>query len=331
MFIFIQVFERLGMYLTVGKKILQSVSRAMPYNLKGVQKFENPKFSFSNPYILEGCDDVVLSASEKTKRYLESKPLSEATGVLDEISAKTGIFGDIFNALKSKLPEKELSAYLENNNLKELYNEFSKNGEKGLFSKFLNKSTESAASGVESLQKENKILNSWKNSIIQKLSNTKNAFTKEELNLLCKKAFGGVKVPYGVNDDAFVYLNGLNPEKACHFDAHGLAKGGVSNQLEQLNNLLSKGINKNKEFYTAPLAVKDSAGIGAGLGTAGGHAYRDGSFILVSGKNKSLKADGIEYVIVNDAYYKIFDDLAKKFPNQKFIRADEAVNFFNSL
>ena len=63
------------MYLTVGKKILQSISRATPYNLKGVQKFENPKFSFSNPYILDGCDDVVLNASEKAKKYLESKPL----------------------------------------------------------------------------------------------------------------------------------------------------------------------------------------------------------------------------------------------------------------
>lgn len=319
------------MYLTVGKKILQSISRATPYNLKGVQKFENPKFSFSNPYILDGCDDVVLNASEKAKKYLESKPLTEAAGVLDEISSKTNIFADIFNALKSKLPEKELSAYLENNNLKELYTEFLKNGEKGLFSKFLHKSAQNASVGVENLQKENKILNGWKMNILQKLTAQIGAFSSEELNLLRQRAFGGVKVPSGVNYDAFVYLNGLNPEIACKFDAHGLAKGGVANQLEQLNNLLSKGINKSKDFYTAPLAVKDGAGIGAGLGTAGGHAYRDGSFILVSGKNKSLSADGIEYVIVNDAYYKIFDDLVKKFPEQKFIRADEAADFFNAL
>ena len=319
------------MYLTVGKKILQSISRATPYNLKGVQKFENPKFSFSNPYILDGCDDVVLNASEKAKRYLETKQLNEAAGVLDEISSKTNIFGDIFNALKSKLPEKELAAYLEKNNLKELYSDFLKNGEKGLFSKFLNKSAQNPSLGVESLQKENKILNTWKTNILQKLSVKNAAFSQDELNLLTQKAFGGVKVPSGVNYDAFVYLNGLNPEIACKFDAHGLAKGGVANQLEQLNNLLSKGINKNKDFYTAPLAVTDGAGIGAGLGTAGGHAYRDGSFILVSGKNKSLAADGIEYVIVNDAYYKIFDDLVKKFPEQKFIRADKAAEFFNSL
>ena len=156
-------------------------------------------------------------------------------------------------------------------------------------------------------------------------------FNDIELQSLYKKAFGGGKVPNDINLDAFVFLHNLNPKKAALFDAHGIAKISVPDQLKQLNELLTKGIDKNRNFYTAPLAVDCPSGVGAGLGTAGGHAVRDGSFILVSGKSKKLASDGIETVIVNDAYYSIIDDLSQKFPNIKFIRADKAADYFNKL
>jgi len=71
--------------------------------------------------------------------------------------------------------------------------------------------------------------------------------------------------------------------------------------------------------------------LGAGLGTSGGHAYRDGSFIIASGKNKTLLDNGIEHVIVNDAYYNVIDDLARKFPNINFVKADVAAEYFEDL
>lgn len=158
--------------------------------------------------------------------------------------------------------------------------------------------------------------------------NTK-GFNETELQLLYKKAFPNTKVPTDANYDAFIFLNNLSPEIGAKFDAHGLAKVSVTDQLKQLNKLLSKGIDNNKPFYTAPLATRND--VGSGLGTAGGHAYRDGSFIIVSDKSKKLCEDGIKHVIVNDAYYKIINDLQKKFPNINFVRADEAVEYFSKL
>ncbi len=161
-----------------------------------------------------------------------------------------------------------------------------------------------------------------------------NFFTEEELSLLCQKAFGGKKLnPLNDNIDASIYLNSLDWRKAELFDAHGIAKDSIPQQLKQLNEILSNGIGKNRNFFTAPLDVNpaNARGVGAGIGTAGGCAYRDGSFILVSDKRKTLKENGIKSVIVNDVYYNIIDDLQRKFPNIKFLRADEASKYYNNL
>lgn len=321
------------MFLPVGRKILQSALKGIPYDLKGVRHVESASFSLSNPYILEGCDEVILKNSGKIRKYLEGKPLDDTVNIFDELSKKTNTLADVFKKLNTSLNEKELVSYLENSKLSNLYSVYVKTGEKGLYSVFLTKALKKDKNILETLKKENIALSGWKNSLSGSFSHqTDSGFSQNEIKNLYQKAFNGVKVPSGVNYDAFVYLNNLKPEIASKFDAHGLAKIGVADQLVQLNNLLSKGIDKKRPFYTAPLAVaKDAAGIGSGLGTAGGHAYRDGSFIIVSAKNKSLRDDGIKYVIVNDAYYNIIDDLAKKFPAQKFIRADEAVDFFNAM
>lgn len=153
-------------------------------------------------------------------------------------------------------------------------------------------------------------------------------FDSGELQALYKKAFPNIKVPADANCDAMVYLGSLPERIGSKFDAHGLAKESVPAQLKQLNNLLTNGIDKTRTFCTAPLVAPK--GVGAGLGT-GGSAYRDGSFIIVADKGKSLVDDGIKHVIVNDAYYKIIDDLKRKFPDVNFVRADEAVEYFSKL
>ena len=86
-----------------------------------------------------------------------------------------------------------------------------------------------------------------------------------------------------------------------------------------------------KSFPWGKVPSDIARGAGAGLGTAGGCAYRDGSFILLSEKDKLISDSGIKSVIVNDVYYPIMQDLRKKFPNVNFMRADEAANILNKI
>lgn len=161
-------------------------------------------------------------------------------------------------------------------------------------------------------------------------SKQQKGFSDVELVALYKKAFknGKVPSPNENNLDAIVYLNNLPESVGSKFDAHGLAKVSIPDQLRQLNNLLTNGIDKNRKFHSAPLV--GNGGIGAGMGTAS-HAYRDGSFIVVADKMKLIVDDGIKHVIVNDVYYDIIKDLQTKFPNVNFVRADEAVEYFSKL
>ena len=164
----------------------------------------------------------------------------------------------------------------------------------------------------------------------KKFCNSSNqGFSDLEFTQLYRKSFPNVKIPTSVNTDAMVFLSFLDPKVGSQFDAHGLAKIAVTDQLKQLNNLLTKGIDKNRSFYTAPLVSPIEGG--AVMGCPGGHAYRDGSFIIVSGKGKTLLDDGIENVIVNDAYYAILSDLKLRFPNVNFVKAEDAVKYFENL
>lgn len=156
-------------------------------------------------------------------------------------------------------------------------------------------------------------------------------FSDGELAALYKKAckYDKQPSPFSNNDDAKVYLSFLPESIGSKFDAHGITKNPIEDHLSQLNNLLTKGIDKSRNFHSAPLV--GNPGLGPGLGTAGGSAYRDGSFIIVSDKSKTLLDDGIKHVIVNDVYYDIIKDLQAKFLNVNFVRADQAVEYFSKL
>jgi len=165
-------------------------------------------------------------------------------------------------------------------------------------------------------------------TVCKQLDNVSKGFDRGELKLLWEKAFPAGKVPGDSNCDAIAYLSAL-PESICaKFDAHGIAKISIPNHLEQLNNLLTNGIDKTRTFCTAPLSGNPLAGSGLGCG---GSAYRGGSFIVVGEKSKLLENSGIKHVIVNDAYYNIVEDLQQKFPDVNFVRADNAVKYFTKL
>lgn len=186
-----------------------------------------------------------------------------------------------------------------------------------------------------SIDKFVKFENQNLNKVCQTLNNptTSKGFSEGELKALYLKAFPNIKPPSDANIDAMVYLNSLSGKIGQKFDAHGMAKGTISEQLKELNKLLTTGIDKTKNFFTAPLALPAEAiqGAGAGLGTAGGCAYRSGSFILVGEKSKLIEESGIKHVIVNDAYYKIINDLQRRFPEINFVRADKATEYFTKL
>ncbi len=172
-------------------------------------------------------------------------------------------------------------------------------------------------------------------SVCRMLNRTpaRKGFDDAELLALYKKAFSNGKPAWDTNSEAGIYLSQLSENVGSKFDAHGLAKDLISDQLRQLNTLLTKGVDPARNFHTAPLVVKaeNARGLGAGLGTNGGHVYYDGSFILVGAKGKMIEQSGIRHVIVNDAYYKIIDDLRLRFPDVNFVAAENAVEYFNKL
>lgn len=129
---------------------------------------------------------------------------------------------------------------------------------------------------------------------------------------------------HNLQDDAFLVAHGSNPENGeklydkvdgevgMHFDAHGIAK---VDQLGKLLQLLQTGIDQDRPFSSAPFELSsEMRGIGAGMGTAGGTAYKDGIAVLTSGYKEGLKQAGIKHVFLNDVYAAMKEPLQKLFP-----------------
>jgi len=116
--------------------------------------------------------------------------------------------------------------------------------------------------------------------------------------------------------------NKLPPEIGTRFDAHGIAKGSVQQQLDTLNTLLTKGINPEKPFHTMQLSVakEDQAGVPA-MGAA--NVYDTGQFIVLGKPDKLIKDEGISAVLVNKPFYEAVEFLQNTFPTVKFIKANE--------
>lgn len=107
-----------------------------------------------------------------------------------------------------------------------------------------------------------------------------------------------------------------------HYDAHGIDK---SDQLDKLIHILTYWIDKNRTFYTAPFEVPNEkrALLWPALWTSGWTAYKSWIAVLVSGYDKALVEDGIEYVFINDVYWELVPQLKVCFPNYKFYLLSE--------
>ncbi len=110
---------------------------------------------------------------------------------------------------------------------------------------------------------------------------------------------------------------GLTADIGSQYDAHGIAK---SNQLGALLNLLRNGVDTSRRFDTAPLVAE--SGAGAGLGANG--AYKDGAFIVTSGKGETITRDGIKTVLVSDSVANTIPALQAEFPHINFIPYSQA-------
>ena len=139
-----------------------------------------------------------------------------------------------------------------------------------------------------------------------------------------------------------IHLNEL-PSAAELVDSHGMAKG---NEIENLLYLLDNGVDANRTFDTAPLATASGEGVGAALGTGGGHSYRAGLFIVASEPGGRLYEDGktnIKTVLINDMDYEgdnpkgvehasnLKGILSEMYPDVDFILYSEAGTYYSSV
>ena len=112
---------------------------------------------------------------------------------------------------------------------------------------------------------------------------------------------------------------------ADKIQAHGMAKGSIGEQFNDLLNILTNGLDAKRGggmLYTAPLVIsKELISAGAALGTSGGAAYKDGAFIILAkkGVNTIRNIDDIGGVLINqavaDTLPKLISKLKELFPN----------------
>jgi hypothetical protein len=112
---------------------------------------------------------------------------------------------------------------------------------------------------------------------------------------------------------------------ADKIQAHGMAKGSIGEQFNDLLNILTNGLDAKRGggmLYTAPLVIsKELISAGAALGTSGGAAYKDGAFIILAkkGVNTIRNIDDIGGVLINQAVADTLPELISKlkelFPN----------------
>lgn len=127
-------------------------------------------------------------------------------------------------------------------------------------------------------------------------------------------------------DEGFANTNAFNSAVSDGSDqlaSHGMAKSGLGSALNDLERLLTNGIDPNRgggKLDTAPLTNSSNAQYGT---TGGGTSYRDGAFILVAKKGEALGGitdiNQVGGILVNngiaDSHPEIIDLLREKYPN----------------
>lgn len=120
-----------------------------------------------------------------------------------------------------------------------------------------------------------------------------------------RKATGA---PRGLPSKGLLWaIDHTSPDVGEKFDAHGIAKG---DPVELLNNILVKGIDKDRTLYSTGFTRSNEAAgaIGASYPKA------EGGIIIVGDFDGRLTETGVKHVIVGEEYMKVVDLLRKKYP-----------------
>jgi len=129
-------------------------------------------------------------------------------------------------------------------------------------------------------------------------------------------------------ESLFLESNLRKEHLGSNIDAHGIAKGTLSNQLGSLDNLINNGVDTTKRFHTTSLI--DYNGAGAGTGAAGG-AYTHGAFTLLSKPGDSLVdksgKTNIGAVLVNREQEKLISQLREQYKGTNFITHDQVADY----
>ena len=126
----------------------------------------------------------------------------------------------------------------------------------------------------------------------------------------------------------------LDPAIGERIQGHGIDKELPEEQIASLVNLLTNGPKDGKDFHTAPLELPpgNGEGVGSGLGTKDGTAYKGGSFIVISEVGKDIKTAGdIKAVLVNPVLHELIPDLQKQFPGMKFVPYNQINDYLHEL
>jgi hypothetical protein len=167
----------------------------------------------------------------------------------------------------------------------------------------------------EFIQEEKKEVVEEENEYLKAINKIYNKIGLERRSHLSEDLFA---VAHGIDPETNLLLfEPISGEIGMKFDSHGIAK---SEQLKKLLELLTKGIDCSKPFYTAPFEVPNEIRVlmGPGMGTSGGTAYKTGLAVVTSGYNEKLIEDGIKHVFINDVYKDLVEPLSKEFPQYNF-------------
>ena len=109
------------------------------------------------------------------------------------------------------------------------------------------------------------------------------------------------------------------------FEAHGISNGSVWKQYQLLINLLEKGIDPTRSFYTAPFSLQpQNILLDLAYGGCQNGCVKNGIAVLVSAPFKKL-TEGIQTVFINDYMSFLIKPLSKKYHSVAFYRLSENI------
>lgn len=105
------------------------------------------------------------------------------------------------------------------------------------------------------------------------------------------------------------------------FEAHGIARGTLEDQIVALDNLLTNGVDRKRGFSTTVLRDPKRE-------FAQYHLYDFGGFIVVGPAGGTIMEDGITAVLVNEHFVGALPIFRRRFPHVTFISANDLPSAF---